>query len=261
MIAGTLKDPNCHVGIILGTGTNACYMEQISEIPKWTGDKKEKQVIINTEWGAFGDSASGDLHEEGALSEFLTEFDKQLDEESLNPGKQRYEKMISGMYLGELSRLALVKLTQQGLAFDGKPTQELLTKDIFETAFMSPLEALGNSDHLVTRSILTKLFKQKYSEEDLDTFVKVCKAISGRGARLAAVGVVAVVEKINKVDDCVVAIDGSVFQFHPTFSDGMKEALDELVPGHKIQLKGTEDGSGKGAALVAAVAARMKAEK
>jgi hypothetical protein len=54
----------------------------------------------------------------------------------------RYEKMISGMYLGELSRLALVKLTQQGLAFDGKPTQELLTKDIFETAFMSPLEAL-----------------------------------------------------------------------------------------------------------------------
>jgi hexokinase len=34
-----------------------------------------------------------------------------------------------------------------------------------------------------------------------------------------------------------------------------------LSVGHKIQLKGTEDGSGKGAALVAAVAARMKAEK
>ena len=88
-MARALTDPNCHVGIILGTGTNACYMEQISAIPKWTGDQKEKQVIINMEWGAFGDSASGNPHDEGALADFRTEFDKQLDEDSPNAGKQR----------------------------------------------------------------------------------------------------------------------------------------------------------------------------
>lgn len=37
-------------------------------------------VIVNTEWGAFGDN--------GELERFRTEFDRQLDAESSNPGKQ-----------------------------------------------------------------------------------------------------------------------------------------------------------------------------
>ena len=32
-------NPDCYVGLILGTGTNACYMEQTCNIPKYTGDK------------------------------------------------------------------------------------------------------------------------------------------------------------------------------------------------------------------------------
>lgn len=55
--------------------------------------------------------------------------------------------------------------------------------------------------------------------------------MSRRGARLAAAGVAAVVEKIKKVDDCVVAVDGSVFQKHPTFGSIMTETLNELLPG------------------------------
>ena len=62
----------------------------------------------------------------------------------------------------------------------------------------------------------------------------MCQAVSRRGAQLAAAGVAAVVEKIKKVDDCVVAVDGSVFQHHPTFSVNMAETLNELLPGRKI---------------------------
>ena len=36
-LAVGLKDPNCHVGIILGTGTNACYMENLDAVPKFKG--------------------------------------------------------------------------------------------------------------------------------------------------------------------------------------------------------------------------------
>lgn len=38
------------------------------------------QVIINTEWGAFGDN--------GCLDFIRTEYDNTIDRESLNPGKQ-----------------------------------------------------------------------------------------------------------------------------------------------------------------------------
>ena len=46
-----------------------------------TGD-----IIINTEWGAFGDK--------GELDFIRTKWDQQIDEQSLNPGKQTFEKMI-----------------------------------------------------------------------------------------------------------------------------------------------------------------------
>lgn len=48
-------------------------------------------MCINTELGAFGD--------DGKLDDFLTKWDKEVDEASINPGKQRYEKAISGMYM------------------------------------------------------------------------------------------------------------------------------------------------------------------
>lgn len=38
----------------------------------------------------------------------------------------------------------------------------------------------------------------------------------------------------------------------------MKDAMEELAPGNKITMKLSEDGSGKGAAIVAAVACRLK---
>ncbi len=39
----------------------------------------------------------------------------------------------------------------------------------------------------------------------------------------------------------------------------MRVALDELAPGNNIKLKLSEDGSGRGAAIVAAVACRLAA--
>ena len=39
----------------------------------------------------------------------------------------------------------------------------------------------------------------------------------------------------------------------------MRAALDELSPGNGIVMKVSEDGSGRGAAVVAAVATRLKA--
>lgn len=51
-----------------------------------------------------------------------------------------FEKMISGMYLGEIVRLLLVRLTEDGLLFGGRTSKALLTPEAFETKFISEIE-------------------------------------------------------------------------------------------------------------------------
>ena len=63
-----------------GTGTNACYMEELRHINLVEGD--EGRMCVNTEWGAFGD--------DGALKDYITDFDRDIDAASATPGKQMY---------------------------------------------------------------------------------------------------------------------------------------------------------------------------
>ncbi len=80
-LAVGIRDPECHVGLILGTGTNACYMENLDAVPKYAGDRSRySQVVINSEWGAFGD--------DGKLDAFLTPQDRELDNLVRNRGQQ-----------------------------------------------------------------------------------------------------------------------------------------------------------------------------
>lgn len=54
-----------------------------------------------------------------------------------------------------------------------------------------------------------------------------------------------------------VGVDGSVYRFHPRFHNLMYAKLRQLVKPHiQFDLMLSEDGSGRGAALVAAVASR-----
>ncbi|KAJ0435290.1 putative hexokinase [Helianthus annuus] len=58
----------------------------------------------------------------------LTEYDTALDIESLNPGQQMYEKMISGMYLGEILRRVLLRMADEAAPFgDTIPPPKLKT--------------------------------------------------------------------------------------------------------------------------------------
>lgn len=61
-----------------GTGTNTCYMEELRHVDLVEGD--EGRMCVNTEWGGFGD--------DGALKDYLTEFDRDIDAASNNPGRQ-----------------------------------------------------------------------------------------------------------------------------------------------------------------------------
>ena len=68
--------------MLSGTGTNACYMERMDKVPKFPADERGsyEQVIINTEWGAFGEC--------GHLDKYITDFDKALDADRENKKQQ-----------------------------------------------------------------------------------------------------------------------------------------------------------------------------
>ena len=86
------RDNRCRIGLILGTGTNACYLEDIKNIETINPEDfpGQEHMVINTEWGAFGDN--------GELDFVKTKWDLAVDETSVNPGKQLFEKMISGRW-------------------------------------------------------------------------------------------------------------------------------------------------------------------
>jgi hexokinase len=252
LMSGAHQDKNCHIGLILGTGTNCCYMEDLKNVELWDGDNDEpRQVIVNTEWGAFGDN--------GVLDFVRNPFDLELDRNSLNPGHQLFEKMISGMYMGEIVRLVLIQLTAEGLLFGGEGSEELLTRNNFLTKYISEIEGDkpdGNFPN--TMLVLQELDIPHFTVDDCRHVQHVCWQVSQRAAYLAATAVAAVVNRLNR-DKVTVCVDGSLYRFHPHFHDLMNKKIAQLIkPHHKFQLTQSHDGSGKGAALVAAVALRMR---
>ncbi|XP_068168068.1 hexokinase-2 [Antennarius striatus] len=248
------EDPNCEVGLIVGTGTNVCYMEEMRNIELVEGD--DGRMCVNMEWGAFGDN--------GELDDFCTGFDHIVDDCSNNPGKQRYEKMISGMYLGEIVRNVLIDFTTKGLLFRGKMSERLKTRGIFETKFLSQIE----SDRLAmrqVRSILQHLGLTGSTCDDSVLVKEVCRVVSRRAAQLCGAGLAAVVDKIRENRNLnqisiTVGVDGTLYKTHPHFSRIMQETLKNLAPQCEVTFQKSEDGSGKGAALITAVACRIKSE-
>lgn len=58
----------------------------------------------------------------------------------INAVSFRFEKHFGGKYLGEIVRCVLVRLTKEGLLFDGKASDELLQHGTFTTRFVSLIE-------------------------------------------------------------------------------------------------------------------------
>ncbi|GAA5800469.1 hexokinase-domain-containing protein [Helicostylum pulchrum] len=266
LLSNAYNKPDTLAGLILGTGANGAYIEKMSKIKKWkAGKTTSDEMIINMEFGAFD-------NERKILP--LTRFDNKLDRESINPHSQIYEKMISGMYLGEISRNVLTDMIDRELLLKrDEHTSLAWSKDIsrhwsFETAFMSNIEADKSADFISTKEILdTNLNLHDITTTEAKFIKKICELVGKRAARLAAASIAAIVEHTGAAEKgCDIGIDGSLYEFYPSFESRMYDALEEMLPEIKnlrntIRLGLARDGSGVGAALTACVAARMEGGK
>lgn len=259
LIYGSLKDSNCKIGLIVGTGSNCCYVEQLQNIDKWPYNYSEpNQVIINCECGAFGDN--------GVLDCLATSWDRTIDYESLNITKQIHEKIIAGMYLPELLRRIMLTLVEKGLLFNGLAPIELFVPYSIKTKFMSLIDLDdGRKDLTNTKEALKKIFKYfKCNETDLRIIFSINNTITRRSAYFVATALWTLAKRIDQVNVSV-AYDGSLICKHPHYKRWVKEKVNEFAQNEGIEkvigFVEAPDGSIYGAAIVAAICYREKRPK
>ncbi|KAI3863298.1 hypothetical protein MKW92_019780 [Papaver armeniacum] len=233
--------------VILGTGTNAAYVERAHGLLPKSGE-----MVINTEWGNFHSSHLP-----------VTEYDQDLDQDSLNAGEQIFEKMISGMYLGDIVRRVLYKMAQEAGFFGDIVPPKLKTRFILRTPEMCAMHHDTSVDLKVVGSKLKDIFG--ISDTSLETrrvVVDLCNIVATRAARLSAAGILGILKKMGKdtvkegeKQRTVVAVDGGLFEHYTKFRSCLKSTLNELLGdevAHTVVIEHSNDGSGIGASLLAA---------
>ncbi|XVE70502.1 hypothetical protein DITRI_Ditri10aG0077600 [Diplodiscus trichospermus] len=253
LAGGRYYNPDVVAAVILGTGTNAAYIECAHAIPKWHGLlPKSGDMVINMEWGNFRSSHLP-----------LTEYDEALDAESLNPGEQIFEKIISGMYLGEIVRRVLFKMAEEAAFFGDTVPPKLRIPFILRTPHMSAMHHDTSPDLKVVGAKLKDILEiSNTSLKMRKVIVELCDIVAARGARLSAAGIVGILKKLGRdtVKDgekqkSVVALDGGLYEHYTKFRDCMESTLRELLGEEvyeNIAIELSNDGSGIGAALLAA---------
>ncbi|WVQ83485.1 hypothetical protein IAT38_005626 [Cryptococcus sp. DSM 104549] len=255
LVASNYVDPHTKIAVIFGTGCNAAYMENAGSIPKMdhVGLPKEQGMAINCEWGAF------DSFDHQHLPR--TKYDIIIDESSNKPGEQSFEKMIAGLYLGEIFRLVLCELIDAGDLFLGQNTYKLEKAYAFDTAFLSLMEADPTDELLTVIGVFTHFFGLETTIEERQFFKRLAVLIGTRAARLSACGIAAIVSKKGYLEEgCAVGADGSLYNKYPNFANRVHEALVDIFgeKGKKIVTHHAEDGSGVGSAIIAAMTKARK---
>ncbi|KAF9026868.1 hexokinase [Hymenopellis radicata] len=250
LIASHYVNPRTKIAVIFGTGCNAAYMEKMSNIDKIKnlGINDDAEMAINCEWGAFDSFQHEHLPR--------TKYDTIVDETSNKPGEQAFEKLISGRYLGEILRLVICELIDEGVLFLGQETYKLETPYVFETAFLSLMESDPTDELLMIIGIFTHFFAVETTLAERQFFKALAKLIGRRAARLSSCGIAAIVSKMGYLDEgCAVGADGSLYNKYPGFADRVHEGLQDIFgdKGKNIVTYHAEDGSGVGSAIIAAM--------
>ncbi|PLB50466.1 hexokinase [Aspergillus steynii IBT 23096] len=252
LIASSYTDTDMKIGCIFGTGVNAAYMEDVGSVPKLAhlNLPADMPVAINCEYGAFD-------NEHVVLP--LTKYDHIIDRDSPRPGQQAFEKMTAGLYLGEIFRLALLDLLESrpGLVFRDQDTSQLRKPYLLDSSFLAAIEEDPYENLQETEELMERKLNIKATQAELELIRRLAELIGTRAARLSACGVAAICKKKN-MPSCHVGADGSVFTKYPHFKARGAQALREILDWQpteqdKVSIMAAEDGSGVGAALIAAL--------
>jgi len=245
LVAGAHDYPDTAIGLILGTGTNGAYLENIDKIIRWESGSKEgvHEVIIDPEWGAFGDN--------GCIDFIKSDWDRELDRNSLLPASFTYEKYFAGKYLGELTRLVLLSVYTAGLL--GECPAKLKDSDAITTKNVSEIvEDTGNGSG--AKQFLQDL-GAKGTQEEVTVLQYIVELLSDRASVLVAVPLATFLQRMDRASTTI-AVTGSLYKYHPTLKSKLETKIGRMTA-KPFKFGLSDDGSGKGAGLVAAIAQRL----
>lgn len=227
------KSHDSYIGLILGTGTNTCYIEEKKHIAKVA--ESDGYMAINMESGGYDGMCRG-------------EYDKALDAATNNPGDHQYEKMVSGAYRGDL-----IYRTLRGAAGAG----------LFSPAFADFLAGLNTLSLKDAGDFLAHPFGDdllasaaKASEDDRRTLYYIIDSNFERVARLMTVNIGGILLKTGKGQDptrpvCIIA-EGTVFhsssEFRRKLDYHIKKEIEEKY-GHYCEFVGFDDATLIGTAV------------
>ncbi|KAI8087225.1 hexokinase-domain-containing protein [Thamnidium elegans] len=253
LLAHSYRSLDTLLSCTVSTGTNAAYWEKISKVGKLKDrfpSQNDGEMIVTTEWGGFGDTRSENVPH--------TFYDIRVNRQSVNPGVHVFEKMVAGLYLGEIVRLILVDFTDRRLLFDAQYSTEMNKPYSFESAYMSAIESDDTSELEGTKHLLEHVMNLKSTTlQDRKTVKRICEMVGKRAARLIAAAMSAIISKRDALEQGLsISVEGTVYEFYPNFPARVNTALQELYGENfeRINIGITRDGSGVGAALAAMLA-------
>lgn len=193
------------------------------------------------EWGNF---------DSGAVQRVLpiTPFDREVDQNSFHPGQQRYEKMISGLYVAQICASVFAFYSRQAIL------PPLPTEFKFNGWDVTALIEDKTGDLSAAKKHIQKIWGMTLSTQDIALLQDICCRVTLRAARLAAMGIATVVMRMGRQSGCTVSIDGSLYSKTPNFARNVDSAIAELLGEHNVKCVLTSDGSGIGAGLIAGLA-------
>lgn len=192
--AGISRQYDSYVGFILGTGTNIAYIESNRAITKVNGLNPNHTMVINVESGNFNGAPASD-------------FDNRFDASTADPGIGRFEKMISGAYIGGLG-LSLLKCAAQDGLFSQKASTALLAMNNLETKDFDDFVA----NPFASEGALARI---PFTNDDRRTVIALGEPLFIRAASLTATNIAAAVMRSGAGRDALhpvcITIDGSTY--------------------------------------------------
>lgn len=181
--------------VIFGTGTNAAYVEKLSNVQRLKNINADAEgiMVINSEWGSLDDEMK-------ALPR--TSLDDELDAASVDPGCGMLEKRVSGLYLGELLRLVILKLLRGGtLSMTVAEESCLFRRDGIDSSLLSNLARTDANDLDSAVTLLQDTLSAKnVSQADAAAIKLISEAIARRAARLAGASLAAVIIQSGRLE-------------------------------------------------------------
>ncbi|KAI0201554.1 hexokinase-1 [Astrocystis sublimbata] len=239
-------------GLILGTGTNIAVHLPVSALSHWKYGTRPKSwfdsarhVIVNTELGMFGHDILP-----------ITRWDELLNASHPRPEFQPLEHLLSGYYLGEICRLAIVEAVETAGLLGGELPPSLMAPYSLDTEILSRIEADTSSTLEKALIAFTSAHPCPIpaTPADIAAIRTLAHCISRRSAALLGASVFSLwelrhestIEQVREDDDekpalgeenltapplTKVAFTGSVIEHYPGYLTKCQDYIAALVAG------------------------------